>query len=104
MSFTESIWGEYEVTKQVRPQIGNANVLVAPYDAFHAQDGWVFIGAATSSAWKALCKITGREELIDDPRFQTMEGRIQPESRQFFAEWLGVNGWLKRQLVSWCVN
>jgi Predicted acyl-CoA transferases/carnitine dehydratase len=89
MTFTESILGEYEIAKQTRPQVGNANVLAAPYDAFKAKDGWVFICTATQNQWKALCEIIGREELTDDPRFKTMRDRVRPESRQFFAEWIG---------------
>lgn len=102
MSFMESIWGEYKVVKQIRPRVGNANVLVAPYDSFQAKDGWVFIAAPTNSMWKALCKIVGSEELIDAPGFQTIEDRSQPEKRQFFEKWLGT--WASKKTVSEVVS
>jgi crotonobetainyl-CoA:carnitine CoA-transferase CaiB-like acyl-CoA transferase len=89
VSFMESIFGEYMVAGQIRPQVGNANVLAAPYDAFKAKDGWVSIGTATPGQWKALCQATGREELADDPRFKTVRDRVRPESRHFFTQWLG---------------
>jgi len=89
VSFTESIWGELKIAKQIRPKVGNANNLAAPYDAFKAKDGWVFIGTATPRQWESLCKITGREELADDSRFQTIKNRCKLESIRFFSEWLG---------------
>jgi crotonobetainyl-CoA:carnitine CoA-transferase CaiB-like acyl-CoA transferase len=102
MSFMESIIGEYEVEKQIRPQVGNANVLAAPYDAFKAKDGWVYICAATPSEWEALCKITGKGELIDEPRFKTIRERNQLENLQFFADWLGA--WVADKTVDEVVN
>ena len=102
VSFMESILGEYTVTGQIRPQVGNANVLAAPYDAFNAKDGWVFIGTATPSQWKALCGVTGREDLADDPRFKTIRDRVRPESRQFLAEWLGE--WVAQRTVAELVS
>ena len=102
LSFTESIIGEYKVAGQVRPQVGNAAVLAAPYDTFKAKDGWVFIGAVTQNQWETLCKITGREELSRDPKFQTMRDRVRPESRQFFVEWLGE--WAAEKTVEQLVS
>lgn len=89
VSFTESIWSEFKIAKQIRPKVGNANVLAAPYDAFKAKDGWVFIGTATPRQWESLCKITGKEELTNDRRFQTIKDRCKPESIRFFSDWLG---------------
>ena len=88
VSFTESIWGEFKIAKQIRPKVGNANVLTAPYDAFKAKDGWVFIGIVTPKQWDSLCKITGRENLSDDHRFKTMKDRCKLGNLQFFSEWL----------------
>jgi crotonobetainyl-CoA:carnitine CoA-transferase CaiB-like acyl-CoA transferase len=102
MSFTESIAGEYKVAEQPRTQIGNANLLAAPYDAYKAKDGWVFICAPTPSQWKALCKVIGRDELVDDQRFKSMRDRVRPESHQFFTEWLG--GWVAQRTTDEVIN
>ena len=102
VSFTESIWGEFKIAKQIRTQVGNANVLAAPYDAFRAKDGWVFIGTGTSRQWESLCKITGKEELINDHRFRSMKGRCRPESIRFFSEWLGK--WVAEKTVNGLVE
>ncbi|MFC2039336.1 CaiB/BaiF CoA transferase family protein [Chloroflexota bacterium] len=98
MAFTESILGEYRVAGMIRPQIGNANVLSAPYDAFEAKDGWVFIGTGTQGQWQALCRAAGKEELIHDSRFRTMRERTRPESRQAITEWLGA--WVAQQTTA----
>jgi CoA:oxalate CoA-transferase len=97
MSFTESIWGEYKIAGQIRPQVGNANVLTTPYDAYKAKDGWVFLSAISDSSWKALCRTLAREELISDPGFLTMRDRLQPKSRQFVGSWLGE--WMAQKMV-----
>lgn len=98
VSFTESIWGEFKIAKQIRPKVGNANNLAAPYDTFKAKDGWVAVGTGTPRQWKSLCKITDREELIDDPGFKTMKERCNLNSIQFFSEWLG--GWVSEKTVT----
>jgi len=98
VSFTESIWGEFKVAKQIRPKVGNANVLAVPYDAFKAKDGWVTIGVGTSRQWKSLCNVIGRPRLFDDPRFQTMKDRCKLENIQFFSELLG--GWIAGKKVN----
>jgi len=98
VSFTESIWGEFKIAKQIRPKVGNANILAAPYDTFKTKDGWVAVGTGTSRQWKSLCKVTGREDLTEDPKFRTIKDRCQLESIRFFSEWLG--GWIAEKTVN----
>lgn len=97
VSFTESVWSEFKIAKQIRPKVGNANVLTAPYDAYNAKDGWVFIGTATDRQWKSLCKVAGRPELASDHRFLTIRDRCKPESVKFLTEWL--SGWIAEKTV-----
>jgi len=89
LSFMESTFGEYKVSGKIRPQIGNANLLVAPYDAYKAKDGWIYLSTGTENTWLGVCKATGREDIARDPRFKSTQDRNKPESRQFFKEWLG---------------
>ena len=98
VSFTESIWGEFKITKQIRPKVGNANILAAPYDTFKAKDGWVAVGTATPRQWESLCKVTGSPELSSDPKFKTIKERCTLESIRFFSEWLG--GWIAEKKVA----
>jgi len=88
VSFMESIFGEYKISGKARPQIGNANVLAAPYDSYKAKDGWVFLAAPTDSTWVRLCKATGRQELLNKCGFKTIRDRNRSELRDFFYKWL----------------
>lgn len=97
LMFTESIFGEYEVGGYIRPQVGNANVLAAPYDAFCAKDGWISIGTATPGQWQALCRTIGDAGMADDPDLRTVKDRVRPESREKLTKWLSP--WVAQRTV-----
>ncbi len=56
---------------------GSAHVLSAPYQAFHARDGWLTIGGANQSNWQRLARVLGAVEWIEDPRFLTNTDRMK---------------------------
>jgi crotonobetainyl-CoA:carnitine CoA-transferase CaiB-like acyl-CoA transferase len=56
---------------------GSAHLLTAPYQAFHASDGWVNIGGANQSNWERIVDVLGHPEWRDDPRFATNSARMQ---------------------------
>lgn len=49
-------------------RMGSQHPSVSPYDAYPCKDGHVFLAVALDAHWVRLCKILGREDLIDDPR------------------------------------
>ncbi|BDR93418.1 CaiB/BaiF CoA transferase family protein [Vulcanisaeta souniana] len=52
--------------------------VVAPYQAFRARDGKMFILAVgNDKIWRMFCKAIGRPELTDDPRFRTNPDRVK---------------------------
>jgi crotonobetainyl-CoA:carnitine CoA-transferase CaiB-like acyl-CoA transferase len=55
---------------------GSAHVLSAPYQAFHASDGWVNIGGANQANWERIAEVLGHPEWRDDPRFATNTARM----------------------------
>jgi len=55
---------------------GSAHVLTAPYQAFHAKDGWINIGGANQNNWERLATALGHPEWRDDPRFATNDDRM----------------------------
>jgi crotonobetainyl-CoA:carnitine CoA-transferase CaiB-like acyl-CoA transferase len=67
-----AVWeaGGYFATGQVPGPLGSAHQTSAPYQAFHAADGWLTIGATTKFNWTALCRAFGLEELLDDARYR----------------------------------
>ncbi len=102
VSFMESVIAEYEVLHKIRPQIGNYNIFIAPWNAYKAKDGYFFLGVMGDSMWKKFLRVTGREELAGDPRFQTDRDRARPENWQFFTEW--INTWAAEKTVDEVVN
>jgi crotonobetainyl-CoA:carnitine CoA-transferase CaiB-like acyl-CoA transferase len=48
----------------------------APYNVFATSDGYVTVVAAAQPLWEALCRVIGREDLNDDPRFSSSGARI----------------------------
>jgi crotonobetainyl-CoA:carnitine CoA-transferase CaiB-like acyl-CoA transferase len=55
---------------------GSAHILTAPYQAFHAKDGWINIGGANQANWERIAEVLGHPEWRDDPRFRTNSDRM----------------------------
>jgi crotonobetainyl-CoA:carnitine CoA-transferase CaiB-like acyl-CoA transferase len=56
---------------------GSAHLLTAPYQAFHASDGWINIGGANQANWERIADVLGHPEWREDPRFATNSARMQ---------------------------
>jgi crotonobetainyl-CoA:carnitine CoA-transferase CaiB-like acyl-CoA transferase len=46
-----------------------------PVQTFRASDGWIFIMCMTDKFWRLLVETIDRRDLLEDPRFATMEAR-----------------------------
>jgi len=60
---------ERELLERDKPRMGNRGIAVAPCDLFKLKDGWVLLQVAGQPMFKRWCRMVGREELFDDPRF-----------------------------------
>src|SRR6185369_6374699 len=58
-------------------KLGSAHPRNAPYEAFHAADGWFVIAAGNNKLWLSVCEVVGMSELTADPRFATPSLRAQ---------------------------
>lgn len=70
---------------------GNIDPSIAPFDIYKAKDGYVAVGVGTDKLWSIFCKMIGKSELIDDPRYLTNELRCQnyiPGLQSTIAEWV----------------
>lgn len=56
---------------------GLAHGSLVPYQAFEASDRPIILGIANDALWRGFCKLVGRPELIDDPRFRTNGARVE---------------------------
>ncbi|MBI2878055.1 MAG: CoA transferase [Candidatus Tectomicrobia bacterium] len=54
---------------------GNRYQGTAPVNTYRCRDGYVCICVALESHWTRLCRILGREDLIDDPRTSSIAAR-----------------------------
>ena len=53
----------------------NGYGLHALYRLYPAKSGWVFLACPFEDEWEALCRTIDRTDLLDDPRFATLEMR-----------------------------
>ena len=58
----------------VGKQVGNEHPTGVPTNAYKTKDGYINI-APVPSMWGRVCKAIGREDLIDDPNYNTREVR-----------------------------
>jgi len=59
---------------------GRHSSFVAPFGVYECQGEYVFLqslGSGRASMWGRFCRAIGREDMIDDPRFDTNEHRLQ---------------------------
>jgi crotonobetainyl-CoA:carnitine CoA-transferase CaiB-like acyl-CoA transferase len=56
---------------------GSAHILSAPYQAFHAADGWLTIGGANQANWERLARVLEAPEWLADERFRTNGERMK---------------------------
>ena len=64
-------------------RVGNRHPLSTPFGGYRTADGHVIIAVLGARQFAALCRLVGRPEAADDPRFATDEGRTahEPEIR-----------------------
>ncbi len=67
---------EYLITGVEPQKWGSEHAQQVPYKAFKTADGWAVIAAGFPSLYGGFCKVLGREDLITDPRFADMAGRV----------------------------
>lgn len=73
-----------------KPRMGNQGTSVAPCDLYRtSDDGWVLLQIAGPSMFRRWCRLVGRPELFDDPRFADDDLRWQhgEELNGIMAQW-----------------
>jgi len=75
VSFMEAVFAQYKVLDEIQPQMGNARPFSAPTDSFRCKDGYVYVAVSFDRMWRRFTKLIGREDLADDPRFNSSEKR-----------------------------
>ncbi|NYT76014.1 CoA transferase [Alcaligenaceae bacterium] len=66
---------QYFGTGQDPVKLGSAHPRNAPYQVFRCKSGYFGMAAGNDALWKAVCSVVGREDLIQDGRFDTTINR-----------------------------
>jgi CoA:oxalate CoA-transferase len=80
----------YSMAGIVSGRDGNAHPLYAPYDCFETRDKkYVVIAGHWDKQWSSLCHAIKRNDLLEDPRLETMGGRAEhcDYLRSIISEW-----------------
>jgi crotonobetainyl-CoA:carnitine CoA-transferase CaiB-like acyl-CoA transferase len=65
------------VSGQTPMRYGNAHPNIVPYQTFTASDGDFVVSVGNDGQFAALCRIMGREDLANDPRYGTNPQRVK---------------------------
>ena len=77
LAFCERVIYQYSISGVIpRPQ-GSHHPMFVPMGVFPAADGWVTVGSPNDGFWIKLCKLMGRPELAEDPRFRSNDDRVR---------------------------
>lgn len=77
-----NIASNYLVAGKEATRWGTAHESIIPYQVFHTKDRPIAIAVANQKLWVNFCKLVGREEWLDDPRFESNPKRV--ENRDIF--------------------
>jgi crotonobetainyl-CoA:carnitine CoA-transferase CaiB-like acyl-CoA transferase len=58
-------------------RLGASHDRVVPYGRYAAKDGYVVLALHQSGAWERFCAAAGADDLADDERFASHEGRLE---------------------------
>jgi len=65
------------VTGEEPGRQGSAHPYLVPFQAFAAQDGWIYVAAWVDRLWEPFCAALERPALAADPRFATRADRLR---------------------------
>jgi crotonobetainyl-CoA:carnitine CoA-transferase CaiB-like acyl-CoA transferase len=69
LALSESVVAHYAYRGVSQEPMGNVIPGVGPFDTFRCKDGIIAIAAPHNPQWRELCRLMGRPELPNDPRF-----------------------------------
>lgn len=71
IAILENAIARYAVSGQAPGPLGARHPSITPFEAYHAQDGWLIIAAGNDKLYAALCGVLARPDLLSDARFTT---------------------------------
>lgn len=89
-SVMENFVVKYTVEGETPTRNGNVDPGIAPFDSFKAKDGEFVMGCGTDRMFEGLCEAMDREDLTENPMFDTNEKRCinyLPDLKNIVEEW-----------------
>ena len=87
---TDNLASAYDKLGIVRERIGTSSAHVVPHNHYPTRDGkWVAIACTSDRIFQRLARAMGREELADEPRYQTLASRVEhrDETDEMVSSW-----------------
>ena len=66
----------YLATNKNPERLGNQHPNIVPYQVMPTSDGYIVLSIGNDPTFERFCKLTGEEQLIDDPKFKTNADRV----------------------------
>ena len=73
----QACWfSSYLATGEQPQRLGSGSPFTAPTDVYQARDGDIVLAVVNDKHWKILCSTLGIDDLLDDERLSTNQGRV----------------------------
>ena len=89
LNITNQILMEEATGFRHREPTGNRSPMSGPSDVFRASDGWFIMQVIGQKVFRRWCKLVGREDLLEDPRFANddLRGENGAELSAIMQDW-----------------
>ena len=87
----------YLSTDKNPDRLGNQHPNIVPYQVMPTSDGYIVLSIGNDPTFERFCKLSGEEQLIDDPKFKTNADRVS--NREFVTNTL--NEITKKHTSEW---
>jgi len=77
VALCENACARYFATGEIPKPLGTRHPLLTPFQVFATRDGYMVLITVSEEEWQKFCKLTGRDDLASDPRFQSHPARIE---------------------------
>jgi formyl-CoA transferase len=95
-----NIASNYLVAGKEAMRWGTAHESIIPYQVFHTKDRPIAIAVANQKLWVNFCRLIGKEDWLEDPRFESNPKRVEnreallPLIEELFAQ-MTCDEWMK---------
>ena len=77
VAFNANQISNYWCSGEIPRRYGNAHANIVPYEVFPSADGHIILAVGNDGQFASFCRVAGRSELADDPRFRSNPDRVR---------------------------